>query len=251
MNDFDMRPVVIAPTFNNSGTVGLILREIVAQGLPVIVVNDGSTDATADVLGEISGMTEIAHAENLGKAAALRTGFEAATLAGFTHAVTIDTDGQHDPAEIAGLLEAARRAPLALIVGSRDVKAKGYPARSLAGRYASNLLVQVESGVRVDDSQCGFRVYPLGLIQAVKCCAGRYAFETEFITRAGWAGCEVVQVPVTCRYLPVGRRVSHFRPWVDTFRGLAMHFFLAARAICPFGAHPRWPGGRLRGGDRR
>lgn len=246
-----VRAVVIAPTFNNAGTVGSILREILALGLSVIVVNDGSTDGTAEVLRGIGGVTVITHAENLGKAAALRSGFEAAILAGFTHAVTIDTDGQHDPAEIPVLLEAARRSTLALIVGCRDVKASGYPVRSRAGRYAANLLVRMESGVRVEDSQCGFRVYPLGLIRAVPCSAGRYAFETEIITRAGWAGCEVVQAPVTCRYLPEGTRVSHFRPWVDTFRGLAMHFYLAARAISPFGAHPRWPGARPGGGGRR
>lgn len=243
MSDQDLRPVVIAPTFNNASTVLEIVKGVLARGLDVIVVNDGSSDGTSDLLAGLNDgrVTVLTHAQNRGKAAALWTGFSRAIAAGFSHAVTIDTDGQLDPAEIPILLEAARHAPLALIVGERDVSAKGYPARSRIGRRVSNLLVRLESGVHVQDSQCGFRVYPLGLIGAIPFRAGHYGFETEVITRAGWAGCEIVQAPVTCRYLPEGRRVSHFRPWVDSFRAVAMHAFLLARAICPFPAHARWP----------
>ena len=246
MDDLDVRPVVVAPTYNNAGTLGSILARIEAL-LPIIVVNDGSTDDTAALLASSSASARqiearvITHARNCGKAAALRSGFAAAIAAGFTHAVTIDTDGQLDPEEIPRLLEAARREPTALIVGLRDEQAQDYPARSRIGRRVSNLLVRLESGVRVDDSQCGFRVYPLGLIASVRCRVGHYGFETEIITRAGWSGCRVVQVPVSCRYLPPARRVSHFRPWLDSFRAVFMHKFLLARALCPWPRHPRWP----------
>ena len=248
MNHSSLRPVVIAPTYNNVATLGDILSRIAVLSLPVIVVNDGSTDATANLLAHwdiqprSAPFTVLTHPSNRGKAAALNTGFAAAIRAGFTHALTLDTDGQHDPEEIPLLLDAARRAPAALIVGRRDESAAGYPAASRIGRRVSNLLVRIESSLRVEDSQCGFRVYPLGLIQTIKCRVGHYGFETEIITRAGWAGCEIRQVPVTCRYLSPAHRVSHFRPWLDSFRALFMHSFLLARALCPFPAHPRWPG---------
>jgi uncharacterized protein (DUF2062 family) len=103
----------------------------------------------------------------------------------------------------------------------------------------SNLLVRFESGLRVSDSQCGFRVYPLRLVQALHCRAGHFGFETEVITRAGWAKCAVREVIVTCRYFPPGERVSHFRPWLDSMRAVGMHARLMARAVAP------WPHERL------
>jgi uncharacterized protein (DUF2062 family) len=153
--------------------------------------------------------------------------------------VTIDTDGQLDPAEISRLVEAARSSPAALVLGVRDETAADYPARSRTGRRVSNLFVRLESGLRVADSQCGFRVYPLDFVRRARCRAGRYAFETEILTRAGWAGCQVVEVPVSCRYLPENERVSHFRPWVDSFRAVGLHARLVGRALLPI-PHAKW-----------
>jgi hypothetical protein len=87
------------------------------------------------------------------------------------------------------------------------------------------------------------RVYPLGLVRAIRASAGRYGFETEIVTRAGWAGCPVVEVPVACRYLPAGERVSHLRPLRDTLRAVGMHARLLARALLPW-PHPKWPAAR-------
>ena len=241
-------PVVVAPTYNNARTLADVVRGVAALGIPLIVVDDGSTDATATVLAELSqagplgapSLTVLSHPRNRGKAAALRTGFAAATEAGHTHAVTIDTDGQHDPAEIPALLDRARQSPAALVLGLRDEAAPGYPAKSRLGRRLSNLFIRMESGLRVEDSQCGLRVYPLGLVNAVRCGAGRFGFETEIVTRAGWAGCPVVEVPVACRYLPPGERVSHLSPLWDTVRAFGMHGRLLARALLPW-PHPKWP----------
>jgi uncharacterized protein (DUF2062 family) len=239
----DFRPVAVAPTFNNAGTLADVLRRVRGQGLHAIVVDDGCTDETADVLSRepAADVTVVTHGRNRGKAAALLTGFATALAAGYTHAVTIDTDGQLDPEEIPALLDEARRRPLALVVGRRDGTIPGYPTKSRVGRRVSNLLVRLESGVRVDDSQCGFRVYPLGLVAAVPCRVGHYGFETEIITRAGWARCEVAQVSVACRYMPADQRVSHFKPWRDSLRGARMHLFLLGRAFTPWPRHPRWP----------
>jgi uncharacterized protein (DUF2062 family) len=237
-------PVVVAPTYNNARTLGDVIDGVRALGLPLIVVNDGSTDATGDVLKARSNddsVIVVTHERNRGKAAALRSGFSHASDRGFTHAVTIDTDGQHDPAEIPKLLERARQSPQALVLGLRDESAPGYPGKSRLGRRVSNLFIRMECGLRVEDSQCGLRVYPLGLVRAVRASAGRFGFESEIVTRAGWAGCEVVETPVACRYLPPGERVSHLNPLVDTLRGFGMHGRLLMRAMSPWPRHAKWP----------
>ena len=247
MPEEPFNPVVVAPTYDNARTLGGVVRGVTALGLPLIVVNDGSTDDTAAALaaavaaGGPGAVTVLTHPRNRGKAAALCTAFAAAAKAGHTHAVTIDTDGQHDPGEVAALVARARREPAALVLGSRDEAAAGYPAKSRLGRRLSNLFIRMESGLRVEDSQCGMRVYPLGLVGAVRCGAGRFGFETEVVTRAGWAGCPVVEVPVACRYLPPGERVSHLHPFLDTLRAVAMHARLLGRALLPWPRHPQWP----------
>jgi len=237
--------VVIVPTYNNAGTLPDILQRILKLGLPTIVVNDGSTDRTNRILADWSGsgphplLNVITHKVNRGKAAALQTGFAAAIEKEYTHAVTIDSDGQLDPEEIPALLEASRAQSRALVVGMRDESRPDYPAKSRFGRRFSNAMVFLETGVRIVDSQCGFRVYPLGAIDLLQCGAGRFGYETEVITRAIWAGCEIVQVPVNCRYFEKEIRVTHFKPIRDSLRSLAMHarLLVAAGSAWP---SPRW-----------
>ena len=247
-------PVVVVPTYNNAMTLAAVLGRIEATGLAIIVVNDGSTDNTDRALDRWRrSWTDdrhriLIHPENLGKAEALHTGFAAAEQAGYTHAITIDSDGQLDPGEIPTMLEAARTNPASLIVGVRDSNAADYPRKSRVGRLFANAAVKLECGQRVRDSQCGFRVYPLGLLHHVHCNTGRYAFETEVLTRAVWAGAGIVEVPVTCTYHPEGGRVSHFRPGLDTLLGLLLHARLMLITLLPIPhAHP-WtdPNGRAR-----
>ncbi|MFN0132951.1 MAG: DUF2062 domain-containing protein [Phycisphaerales bacterium] len=240
----EFRACIVAPTFNNARTLRDVLDRAMALGVPIIAVNDGSTDGTAQILEgwRAAGPDRhvLTHAINRGKGAALRTGFDEARARGLTHAATLDTDGQLDAEWLVPLLDAARADPRALVLGARDEKTPGYPAKSLAGRRFSNLAIRIESGARIIDSQCGLRVYPLGLLARVPCRAGRFGFEAEIITRAAWAGCPIVQVPVPCRYLPESERVSHYRPVVDGIRGTRVHLRLLARRLVPI-PHPRWP----------
>ena len=233
--DPGLSAVVVAPTFNNVATLAGVLHSVSAQGLPVIVVNDGSTDDTARILNDWTSESAdrfvVTHPHNQGKAAALRSGFALAAVLGFTHGVTIDTDGQLDATDIAPVLARAEREPEALVVGVRDARQPDYPMLSRLGRAISNWLVRLESGVRVADSQCGLRVYPLDLLNSVRCDAEHYGFETEIITRAGWAGRSVVGEPVSCRYLPTAERVSHFKPFTDSLRAFGMHTRLLATAL--------------------
>lgn len=245
-----IKPVVVAPSYNNGGTLAEVLTRLAALNLPILLVNDGCTDATDDVFNSWQRQYPrcdarmIRHRRNRGKAAALKTGFKAAMQAGYTHAITIDTDGQHDPELIPRLLEVAQREPLSYVLGVRNDRQGDYPARSRLGRRLSNLFIRLECGIKVADSQCGMRIYPLDLIRSVRCQAGRFGYETEMITRAAWAGCPIAEVPVNTRYLPPGQRVSHFNPWWDTFLGVLMHLRLVGREMSPV-PHRRYHAGDL------
>jgi uncharacterized protein (DUF2062 family) len=245
------KAAVVAPTYNNAGTLAGVLSGIERLGLPIIVVDDGSTDQTAQVLRDwlgahpVSEARVLTHLHNRGKAAALRTGFAEAIRLGYSHAVTIDTDAQHDPRCIPRMLELATKSPEAYVLGVRNCRQAGYPRRSRLGRRLSNLLIRLECGLKVADSQCGLRVYPLELVKTVTCRAQRFSYEAEMIARAGWSGCPVIETPVNTCYLPPGRRVSHFDPWWDTARGIATHVRLLGRAVMPVPHRKYRPAGKV------
>ena len=220
------------PTFDNARTLGGVIDGVLALGLPVLVVDDGATDDTAGVLagfGDRIGV--VRHAANRGKAAALRSGFVWAVDHHFTHAVTIDTDGQHDAADVPTLLTLVADHPAAIVLGVRDTTIAGYPALNRLGRWAANLLVRFEGGPRVADSQCGLRVYPLASVSQLQVRSGRYGFETEVLTRAAWAGVPTMQTPVRCVYDLAGGRITHFRKVVDTLGQVGLHARLLTLAL--------------------
>jgi glycosyltransferase involved in cell wall biosynthesis len=228
-----VRPVIVLPTYNNIGTLPNVVDRCARLELPMLAIDDGSTDATAQWLASNAaagspGLTVITHPHNRGKAAALRTGFSAAIAREFSHAITIDTDGQLSPEEIPILLSHSRAEPRALVLGVRDDRRKDYPWRSRVGRWFSNYCLFMETGVRITDSQCGLRIYPLGAMTSLKCQADRFGYETEIIARAAWAGCPIIEVPVSCRYFDGERRITHFRPGKDSLKALAMH----SRLLC-------------------
>lgn len=229
------RPAIVAPTYNNEQTLLEVLNRLEFTGLSIFVVDDGSTDHTAAILNAWQHSRHnryvLTHRNNAGKASALQTGFDAAREAGFSHAISIDTDGQLAPEDLPQLMAAAAADAGSLVLGARDEFAAGYPARSRVGRRVSNFLVRWECGQRVADSQCGLRIYPLDLVGVVQCRAGHFGFETEIIVRASWAGAPVISVPVTCQYFAMSWRVSHFRPWRDSFRAVVMHLRLLFDAM--------------------
>lgn len=241
----DFNPAVVAPTYNNAGTLRDILDRLEALALPLIIVNDGSTDATAALLSDWSAaartvhVTILTHPKNRGKAAAMRSGFANAKSAGHSHVVTIDTDGQLDPEDIPTMLSVARSRPDAVVLGSRRRDIAGCPRASRLAWYLVALGIFLETGRRIPDSQCGLRVYPLRTLSFVRCSSRRYGFESEVLTRSLWAGAPFAQVPVHCRYFPTSQRVSHFKPTRDGLRSFLMHFALTVRQVFP------WPHRRL------
>jgi uncharacterized protein (DUF2062 family) len=205
-----MKFCVIIPCFNHPTTVAAVAQSA-KMFWPVIVVNDGSTMP----LPELPDCDLIRLQKNSGKGAALRAGFQRAAELGFSHAITMDADGQHFAEDLPKFLAAANAQPEALIVGVRDFFAAGCPTHRRRSNAVSTFWFRVETGVRLPDTQCGFRCYPLALTQRLKPRSGHYAFELEFMVRASWTGVPIVAVPVKCTYAPDQIRQSHFRPVRD------------------------------------
>ncbi|HEV7298890.1 MAG TPA: DUF2062 domain-containing protein [Tepidisphaeraceae bacterium] len=246
MSIVDLQPVrlaVVAPTYNNARWLGDVLSQLDATGLDVIAVDDGCTDGSEQIIVDWQQRSAtdppqrrhvVRHASNRGKAQAMQSGFAEARRLGFTHALTIDTDGQHCATDVLPLAALARQHPEAMVIGARSIDVEGYPRGSRVGRAISNFLVYVESGARVSDSQCGLRVYPLGPLAKVRTFAGRFGYETEVITRFAWAGGAICESPIHCVYRVAGGRTSHFRPWRDSVSASLMHMRLLGRAAMPW-----------------
>lgn len=205
-----MKACILIPCFNHVTTVAAVAQAALAHA-PVLIVDDGSTIP----LPEMPGCLRLRLEKNSGKGAALRAGLNHATELGFTHAITMDSDGQHFAEDLPKFLELARAQPDAMLVGVRDFFAAGCPTHRRRSNAVSTFWFRVETGVRLGDTQCGFRCYPLVLAQKIKTRSGRYAFELEFMVRASWIGTSIVAVPVKCTYEPDQLRQSHFRPVRD------------------------------------
>ena len=212
----DQKFAIVIPVYNHGTTVADVVRKAVQHQLPVIVVDDGSTDEGYDNIKRITGIRVLRHPHNLGKGAALRTGMaEAARLADW--AICLDADGQHDPDDIIHLMGAIPDGRRPIVIGRR-IGMETAPWTSRFGRQFSNFWVWVSSGVRLTDSQSGFRIYPLPEVLSLDVCAGRYQFEIEVLAKAAWRAMPIVEVPVSVTYAPGHQRISHFRPWQDFVR---------------------------------
>lgn len=214
-----MQSAIIIPIYNHAGRVADVIQRSLGLGLPVIVVDDGSSDATAEVLGRLGGIIVLQHEENQGKGAALLTGFATGWEIGCDWALSIDADGQHNPEDAVRLLEAAKGGERMIVVGRRDgMESDTVPWTSRFGRGFSNFWVWASGGPRIGDSQSGFRLYPLPETMELGTRARRYQFEVEVLVRARQQGIRIVEVPVGVVYQPGGERVSHYRPWLDFWR---------------------------------
>lgn len=222
---------VVIPTYNNDRTLGGVIAGVRRYCADIFVVNDGSTDRTAEVLASTEGIRTIAYARNRGKGYALRCGLRAAREAGFRYALTIDSDGQHYPDDIARFIERIERRPDTLLIGARNLTADNMPARNTFANRFSNFWYLVETGRRLEDTQSGFRLYPLRRLGRLRSLCSRYEFEVEVIVRAAWRGVEVENIPVKVYYAPDGERVSHFRPLRDFTRISLLNSVLVLEAL--------------------
>ena len=204
------------------GTVSGVIRGILELAnhqqheIPIWLVDDGSSDETATTAA-CAGATVIVHPTNRGKGAALLTGFAALYSKGFEAVVTADADGQHPAEEVLRL--AYFSAPLdTLVLGVRDLIRDGAPRSSRFSNSISNHFLSWFSGLKLSDTQCGLRRYPLPQVLELGPKSPGYAFEAEVILRAARAGLPIEQTPVRVWYPPPSARISHFHAVRDPAR---------------------------------
>ncbi len=228
---------VVIPTFNNGKTLAKVIEDVLQTTRNVIVVNDGSTDNTLEVLKGFPQITCIHNSKNKGKGYSLRKGFDKALKDGFDYAVTLDSDGQHFASDITTLTNKCHENPDSLIVGSRSLEGEKLRKGSGFANKFSNFWFKLIAGVSLPDTQSGFRMYPLQLLGPVKFYCNRYEFELEVLYRAAWKGINLVNVPIKVFYPEKSERVSHFRPFHDFVRISLLNvvcFFIAFFYVKPF-----------------
>lgn len=217
-----MNAWIVIPVFDEAPTVGPVVAAARRHG-PVLVVDDGSTDESG-AIARAAGAEVVRHGRRLGKGQALRSGLATVRRRGASHMVTLDGDGQHAVGDLPRLLEAARGAPRAIIVGSRvggDGRS-GLPRGRLNAIRVAGFFVSWATGLRVEDTQSGFRVYPVTVFDEIRVRRGGFTLETEVLVAAAERGIAVAQVPITV--IPRAGRRSRFRPFFD---GAAIGLYLA------------------------
>lgn len=223
--------VVLIPTYNNAGTIAQVIEDVKSYAPDIIVINDGSTDRTSDILKGINDIRVIEYDNNKGKGYALRLGIRKAQEMGYRYAITIDSDGQHYADDIPVFIERIEQVPDSLLIGARNLTADNMPSKNTFANKFSNFWYKVETGKSLSDTQSGYRLYPLNKLKNLHCITRRYEFEVEIIIRAAWRGINVENVPIKVYYAPAGERVSHFRPLQDFTRISILNTFLVLIAL--------------------
>lgn len=228
-----MNPCLLIPIYDHGETIEEVVASLEYVDLPCLVIDDGSGSSTRSALERVESRhawVEVEHLDrNRGRGAALRWGYRLAASRGYTHAVQIDADGQHEPRDVPKLLDASRRAPGALVLG-RPVFDDSAPALRLYGRKISQFWVWVETlSLAIEDPLCGFRCLPLRptveLLERTP-LGDRMDFDPEIAVRLVWQGLPVINVPTRVRYHEGG--LSHFQPVIDSIRIARAHVRLVA-----------------------
>ncbi|MET3132929.1 glycosyltransferase involved in cell wall biosynthesis [Oxalobacteraceae bacterium GrIS 1.11] len=223
------KPCIVVPVYDHEHAVGTVVAALLRHGLPCILVDDGSAAPCAQALDALAlaapqQITLLRHAVNRGKGAAVLSGIAQAAALGYSHALQIDADGQHDSADLPRFLASAQAHPAAVIAG-RPIYDASVPAARLYGRYATHIWVWINTlSLQIKDSMCGFRVYPVAPVIALArrgALGSRMNFDTDILVRLYWDGLEVVNLPTRVGYPADG--VSHFRLWRDNLLITRMH----------------------------
>ncbi len=230
---------VLIPTYNNHKTLQRVIDEVYNYTKNIIVVNDGSTDNTKRILENYSFLQVINIPVNKGKGNALKRGFKEAQKMGYKYAISMDSDGQHFPDDLHVFLDALEEhitsQPDLLVIGSRKMDDPTVPDKSSIGNRFSTFWYWVETGIKLKDTQCGYRLYPLEAVNSLSLYTSRFELEIEVIVKAAWNGVKVINLPVKVLYDPQ-ERVTHFKPWQDVARITLLNIyfvFVAAFYIAP------------------
>lgn len=229
---FKQRKVcVLIPTYNNEQTLSKVIDDIIQYTDQVIIVNDGSTDSTPEILSRYEQLNIVSYPANKGKGFALRMGFQEAIAKGYDYAISIDSDGQHYASDLPVFLEKLEGAPHAVMIGARNMGQASVPGKSSFGNKFSNFWFWVTTGRAMKDTQSGYRLYPVTQMKGINFLTRKFEFEIEVLVRSSWRGLDVVHVPVNVFYPEKGKRVSHFRPFKDVTRITILNTFLVLIAV--------------------
>ena len=223
---------VVMPTYNNGGTLRDVVERVLAYSNDVIVVNDGCTDNSDEILASFGErITVVDYGCNRGKGYALKQGFNKAKAMGFDSALTIDSDGQHFPEDIPLFVEALEQHPGALIVGSRNLNQENMPGGNTFANKFSNFWFKIQTGINLPDTQTGYRLYPLKNMPSLALLTSRYEAELELLVFSAWRGMDLIPIKINVYYPKGEERVSHFRPFWDFFRITVLNTVLCVVAL--------------------
>jgi len=205
---------ILIPAYNAEKTILAVVRECLELGLPLVLVDDGSTDDTS---GRLTGLPVmlLRHERNLGKGAALKTGFAWAMKSGFDGVVTIDADGQHDVSAIPLLVASAQGDNWGILIASRHSQFEQMAGLRKFWNRIGVWCIWKRTGFEITDSQSGFRYYSCDVLKNVSLKSDGYALEMEVFLKAWKAGFTVGSLPIAARVAD-GRATSHYRPFKDT-----------------------------------
>lgn len=227
----DFNTLLLIPVYNHSETIRDVVEKALLASWQVLVIDDGSSQSIASLLADLSCRVHTLP-ENQGKGAAILAGAKIAAQNGFDAILTLDADGQHDPHHALKLLANCCNHWPCIVIGDRQMK-ENVPASSRFGRSFSNFWVQLETGLRLPDTQSGMRLYPVKEILQLDLRKTHYDFEIEILVRSAWAGIPIYSVSVPVFYPEPGRRQSHFHPGLDNLRLTALHTKLIIRSLIP------------------
>jgi glycosyltransferase involved in cell wall biosynthesis len=224
--------MILVPVYNHPETIRDVVERCLEVHHSVMVVDDGSD---CEVAGLLSGQDVhiLRHLKNKGKGSAIMTGALEAGRLGMTHIVTIDADGQHDPADLNPIIPLLRENPHAIIIGKRNFREATVPKLSVFGRGFSNFWMRLQTGISLEDTQSGFRAYPLAILNNLKLREHHYSFEVEVLVKSAWAGVAILETDISVYYPPAEKRVSHFRGFMDNFRLSILNSKLTMMSIVP------------------
>jgi glycosyltransferase involved in cell wall biosynthesis len=209
---------VLIPGYKEEGRIGAVVTEVLKHGGDVLVVDDGSPDATATE-ATAAGAIVLKHEVNKGKGVALETGFEYARRAGYDFVITMDADGQHDPGDMAEMITVHREGGFPVVVGSRMWDTDKMPfVRRMTNRFMSWLLSR-EMGQRVPDTQSGYRLYAREVLGLLKVDSARFAAESEVLLALSGAGIKIGSSKIQVIY---GDEKSKINPFSDTLKFFSM-----------------------------
>lgn len=213
----ELKTLVLIPTYNNAPKLIGVLDSILELTSHVLVVNDGSTDETSQILEEYENIFTLQYEKNQGKGIALKKGLDWAIKRDYRYAISMDSDGQHLASDLEKFLDKVTEEPESMIIGARNMDtAEGVPGGSSFGHKFSNFWFQLETGKKLPDTQSGFRLYPLSQIKNMRFYTTKYEFEIESIVRLSWRGVKMLWVPIRVEYPE--DRITHFRKFWDFFR---------------------------------